>query len=84
MVKEWVRLVWQRRPGALLRLPSLLVLDAYAGHRTDDAKRLLQADNTDLAIIPGGMTSILQPLDVSINKPFKDRFKKKLYRLVDS
>ena len=28
--------------------------------------------NTDLVIIPGGMTSQLQVLDVVVNKPFKD------------
>jgi hypothetical protein len=25
-----------------------------------------------LAVIPGGLTSQLQPLDVSVNKPFKE------------
>src|SRR6218665_2361404 len=31
---------------------------------------------TDMAVIPGGLTSVLQPLDVCLNKPFKDRLRK--------
>lgn len=34
-------------------------------------------ENTDLAVIPGGLTSILQPLDVSLNKLFKNGIRKK-------
>jgi hypothetical protein len=30
---------------------------------------------TELVVIPGGMTSVLQPMDVSINKSFKDRLR---------
>ncbi|CAG8857274.1 11221_t:CDS:2, partial [Gigaspora margarita] len=30
----------------------------------------------DLAVIPGGLTSICQPLDAAINKPFKDNLRK--------
>ena len=31
---------------------------------------------SDLVVIPAGMTSVLQPLDVSINKPFKEQYEK--------
>ncbi|CAG8800623.1 14332_t:CDS:2, partial [Cetraspora pellucida] len=34
-----------------------------------------RSGNTDLAVIPGGLTSMCQPLDVCINKPFKDKLR---------
>ena len=30
-----------------------------------------------ISLIPGGLTRYVQPLDASINKPFKDELKKK-------
>ena len=67
-----IHAVWNRRPGALLRKPSLLVWDSVHGHLGDDTKRLLSEMKTDLAVIHGCLTSVLQPLDVSVYKPFKD------------
>ena len=46
-------------------------------HKTDQVKRSFKSENTDLAVIPGGLTSVLQPLDVCLNKPFKDRVRQK-------
>lgn len=71
MMGDWQKVVWERRPGALRNPRSMLVLDAFRGHTTDSVKNRLQQHNCDLVVIPGGMTSVLQPLDVSINKPFK-------------
>ncbi|KAH7978248.1 hypothetical protein HPB49_004910 [Dermacentor silvarum] len=68
---NWIQTVWNRRLGALLRCPSMLVLDAFRGHLTAGVKQALRDGRTELAIIPGGMTSTLQPLDV-LNKPSKD------------
>lgn len=76
LVEDWVKTVWERRPGATLCKHSFLVLDSYRGHLTDSVKTTLSRAGTDIAIIPGGMTSQLQPLDVAINKPFKDRLRK--------
>jgi hypothetical protein len=76
MVCDWVHTVWGQRPGALLRQPSLLVWDSFCGHFADDTKRILTEMKTDLEVIPGGLTLVLQPLDVSVNKPFKDNVRK--------
>ena len=61
---------WGRRPGAG-KDRSMLVLYAFLCHRSPVVKSVLNADKTDLAIIPGGMTSVLQPLDTSVNKHMK-------------
>ena len=54
---------------------SLLVWDSFRGHLTDGVKSCACArrKNIDQAVIPDGLTSLLQPLNVVINKPFKDR-----------
>ena len=51
--------------------PALLCLDTFSGHLTEEVKKAFQKCRTKLLLIPGGCTSILQPLDISINKPFK-------------
>ena len=38
--------------------------------------------NTELVFMPGGITSVLQPMDVSINKPFKDRLRQQYLKLI--
>jgi len=72
---EWLKIVWSRRPGAFLVQLSMLVLGAFKGHVTDSMKDQLHKMKTELVVIPGGMTSVLQPMDISINKPFKDRLR---------
>ena len=67
----WVENVWTQRASQASNPRSLLVLDAFTAHRTDTVKRRFYRKNTDLAIIPGELTSRLQPLDISLNKSFK-------------
>ena len=76
-MKLWIQKVWSSRPGGLLRRRSLLVWDAFRAHLAEPVKRALQQTNTDVAVIPGRLTSVLQPLDVYLNKPFKDRIRKR-------
>ncbi|KAG7178143.1 Pogo transposable element-like 85 [Homarus americanus] len=74
-VTVWLDKVWSKRPGGLLQENSLLAWDQFSAHRTENTKRLAKGLNTQLAVIPGGLTSQLQPPDVSTNKPFKNNMR---------
>jgi hypothetical protein len=54
----------------------MLVVDAFKRHVTDSVKDHLRKIKTEL-VIPGGMTSVLQTMEVSINKSFKDMLRQK-------
>ena len=77
LVVDWLKVVWGARYGGLRKRRNMLVLDAFRGHLTEPVKSQVRAMNGDLVIIPGGMSSQLQVLDVVVNKPFKDNLRKK-------
>lgn len=79
LTADWVCTVWGQRPGALI-LPSLLVLDSFCRHLGENIRWELEELRIEIAIIPGGLTSVLQSLDVCVSKPFKDSVRH-LYRL---
>ena len=68
LMLEWIDLVWE---PATERQRALLVLDSFSAHLTPAVKRKFKDINTVPVVIPGGCTSKLQPLDVSLNKPVK-------------
>lgn len=51
---------------SLLKQSSL-----HTCHRQIDVKWQLELMKTDLPVIPGEMTNVLQPVDISINKSIK-------------
>ena len=69
----WIENVWVKRAERFSNPRSLLVLDSFSAHVVDSVKRRFMEKNTNIAVIPGGLTSRLQPLDVSINKSFKSK-----------
>ena len=44
--------------------PTLLVLDLFSGHRTDEVLDTMKAKNIMVSVIPGGCTGLIQALDV--------------------
>jgi hypothetical protein len=53
----------------------MLILDSFCGYTTEEVKNILKSSNTGQVIISGGLTSMLQLLDVCINWPFKAALK---------
>ena len=62
----------------------MFVWVSFRAHLSNPIWRTLQSLNTECAVIPGGMKGILQPLDVIINKPLKDRPRNKWQQWVIS
>ena len=54
----------------------MLVWDSFHAHLTESVKEVLQQQNIDVAVIPGGLTPVLQPLDKCLNKPFKESMRR--------
>ena len=75
-VIKWINMVWVRRNGGLLKKRSMLVWDQFRAHLTDEVKRSLKESNIISTVIPGGLTGMLQPLDVSLSRPFKTHMRK--------
>lgn len=56
------------------RPPILLILDAYAVHKIFIESKYYEQFNIYTVKVPENMTPILQPLDVSFNRPFHDDY----------
>ena len=50
-------------------------MDNYPVHTCEETIGKLEGIGITPHIVPGGCTSYCQPLDVGVNKPFKDRVK---------
>ena len=44
-------------------------------HLTDAVKAKVKKTNSALAVISGGLTKELQPLDIGINRPFRTKLR---------
>ena len=55
---------------------TLLVMDRARSHFSNEISDIFEKNNSKFILIPPGMTRFVQPLDVCINKPFKDAMRK--------
>jgi hypothetical protein len=70
-MEDWLGCVWERPPGVLSKPWSMLAMDAFRGHLSNRIRNRLRNKNINLVIIPSGIKSQLQSLNVPINKPLK-------------
>jgi hypothetical protein len=77
IMQRWIRLMMPQTTHK-----NLLILDSFRGHLTDDIKQACIDTNTVRAVIPGGLTSHLQPLDLTVNRSFKAHLRKTYNRML--
>ena len=76
MMSDWLREVYVKRPDGFFRKsPSLLIYDSMRADLIDAVKAKVKKTNSDLAVIAGGLTKELQPLDIGINRLFKAKLR---------
>ena len=56
---------------------ALVIIDNFKGQITPACSSLLESYNIHTCLLPPNTTDRLQPLDVSVNKPFKDFLRRK-------
>ncbi|CAI7913802.1 unnamed protein product [Closterium sp. NIES-54] len=76
LVQDWITQVMvpflkPLRESTGRRREALVVLDSYRAHLTEAVGQTMRMFRLSQAVIPGGCTPLVQPLDVSINRAFK-------------
>ncbi|GFV51535.1 pogo transposable element with KRAB domain [Trichonephila clavipes] len=69
---NWFQEVWKKREGAFFNFKGVLIMDSMRAHIKGSVKAEAKKNiGAELSVIPGGLTKILQPLDISVNRSFK-------------
>lgn len=72
IMSQWLKIMLGKESG---KQGTILIMDSFRGHLTDEVKETCAANNISRAIIPGGLTGICQPLDLTVNRSFKAQLK---------
>lgn len=53
----------------------MLVRDTFSHYTNDEVKQKVEKFHSSMAVTPGGLTLMLRPLNVDMNKPFTDKLR---------
>ncbi len=56
---------------------ALVIMDNFKGQITTTINNLLETNNINVCLLPANTTDLLQPMDISVNKPAKEFLKRK-------
>ena len=87
IMKKWIEEDWNNvfhNPPTPGSSGKILYADVHKAQQTPDVKQWLHKCKTTLINVPGGTTSRVQPLDVCINKPFKNYVREFFEQHLDS
>ena len=56
---------------------AVVIFDTFKGHTGSEMESLLLNNNVIPVTVPSNCTDVLQPLDLSVNKPLKDHLRSK-------
>ena len=76
-MKTWFDQKKRSEENRINKKRALLVMDSFEDHKTNIIKNIVSNANTDLAIISDSLTSVIQPLDICLNKLFKNKLYEK-------
>ena len=77
LFKFWLNKIFLHYQNCIKKKNCLLIFDRATSHINSDIINYMNLNNIYYVIIPSGFTRFLQPLDLSINKPFKNALKEK-------
>ncbi|CAG8539661.1 4234_t:CDS:2 [Dentiscutata erythropus] len=83
MISTYIPQAIRSRPNGFFKSKSIIFVDGHRSHVRDDVKKAFKAERLDLLEIPGETTSVLQPPDVLVNKPFKNEVRQRWEHWID-
>ena len=73
---KWLKFIYLPYQNYVIKKKCLLILDKAPSHCSEETIDFMNKNEIKRIFIPGGLTRKLQPLDIAVNKPFKDNLKK--------
>ena len=82
LVSRWLEILFSVDTTSSTK--RLLIMDSFRGHLTRKVEDTCDSLNIIRSIIPGGLTSELQPLDRTVNRSFKSKMRDLFKREMNS